>query len=73
MNKNNHRSQESNPFTVRHIAKRLQGDDTTVRRWVNNGILEAVILPHMGSRLKQEALEKITHPQKNGPLSPFQS
>jgi excisionase family DNA binding protein len=37
-------------LTVREVAKRLRVDDTTVRRWIKNGVLEAVTLPHRGKR-----------------------
>ena len=37
-------------LTVREVAKRLRVDDTTVRRWIKNGSLEAITLPHRGTR-----------------------
>ena len=37
-------------LTVREVARRLRVDDTTVRRWVKNGLLEAITLPHRGKR-----------------------
>jgi len=37
-------------LTVREVAKQLRVDDTTVRRWIKNGILEAITLPHRGTR-----------------------
>lgn len=37
-------------LTVREVARRLRVDDTTVRRWINNGVLDAVTLPHVGRR-----------------------
>jgi excisionase family DNA binding protein len=37
-------------LTVHEVARRLRVDDTTVRRWINNGILEAITLPHSGKR-----------------------
>jgi excisionase family DNA binding protein len=37
-------------LTVREIAQALRVDDTTVRRWIKNGVLEAVALPHAGKR-----------------------
>jgi excisionase family DNA binding protein len=37
-------------LTVREVAKRLRVDDTTVRRWIKNGVLEAIALPHRGKR-----------------------
>lgn len=37
-------------LTVREVAIRLRVDDTTVRRWIKNGSLEAITLPHKGKR-----------------------
>ena len=37
-------------LTVREVARRLRVDDTTVRRWIKNGSLEAITLPHRGRR-----------------------
>ncbi len=37
-------------LTVREVAKQLRVDDTTVRRWIKNGVLEAITLPHKGAR-----------------------
>lgn len=37
-------------LTVREVARRLRVDDTTVRRWIKNGVLEAITLPHRGAR-----------------------
>jgi excisionase family DNA binding protein len=37
-------------LTVREVAKELRVDDTTVRRWIKNGVLEAITLPHRGAR-----------------------
>lgn len=37
-------------LTVAEVAKRLRVDGTTVRRWINNGVLDAVVLPHAGNR-----------------------
>jgi len=37
-------------LTVHEVAQILRVDDTTVRRWVKNGVLEAVSLPHVGKR-----------------------
>lgn len=50
-------------LTVSEVAKTLRVDDTTVRRWVKQGTLEAVVLPHVGDRqayrIKRETLEKV--------------
>jgi excisionase family DNA binding protein len=53
----------SDLFTVSEVARILRVDDTTVRRWVKQGALEAVILPHVNARqayrIKRETLEKV--------------
>ncbi len=50
-------------LTVREVARRLRVDDTTVRRWIKNGALEAITLPHRGKRqayrVKQSTMEKL--------------
>jgi len=50
-------------MTVSEVAQILRVDDTTVRRWVKQGALEAVVLPHVnerqGYRIKREAVNKI--------------
>jgi excisionase family DNA binding protein len=35
---------------VSEVARELRVDDTTVRRWVKLGALEAVVLPHKNER-----------------------
>lgn len=37
-------------LTVREVARRLRVDDTTVRRWIKSGALDAVALPHKARR-----------------------
>ncbi len=37
-------------LTVHEVARRLRVDDTTVRRWIKHGTLDAVSLPHVGKR-----------------------
>jgi excisionase family DNA binding protein len=53
----------SDLLTVSEVARILRVDDATVRRWVKQGILEAVVLPHVHSRqvyrIKRETLEKV--------------
>jgi excisionase family DNA binding protein len=48
---------------VREVARILRCDDTTVRRWIKYGALEAVILPHRGEReayrIKRETVDKV--------------
>jgi excisionase family DNA binding protein len=54
---------EHDLLTIREVARILRVDDTTVRRWVKQGILEAITLPHVGTRetyrIKRETVEKI--------------
>jgi excisionase family DNA binding protein len=53
----------SDLLTVSEVAQILRVDDTTVRRWVKQGALEAVILPHVNDRqayrIKRETVDKI--------------
>ena len=37
-------------LTVHEVARQLRVDDTTVRRWIKCGALEAIALPHRGKR-----------------------
>jgi excisionase family DNA binding protein len=50
-------------LTVAEVAKILRVNDTTVRRWVKQGTLEAVVLPHLNTRqayrIKRETLERV--------------
>jgi excisionase family DNA binding protein len=50
-------------LTVAEVAQILRVDDTTVRRWVKQGVLEAVVLPHVntrqGYRIKRETLNRV--------------
>lgn len=50
-------------LTVREVAKRLRVDDTTVRRWIKSGALEAITLPHKGKRqayrVKRSTMDKL--------------
>jgi excisionase family DNA binding protein len=60
----------SDLLTVSEVAHILRVDDTTVRRWVKQGALEAVVLPHVNERqayrIKRETLNKVLggDPQK---------
>lgn len=42
--------QQEELLTIHEVARRLRVDDTTVRRWVKSGALEAITLPHRGNR-----------------------
>jgi excisionase family DNA binding protein len=50
-------------LTVTEVADILRVDATAVRRWVKNGVLEAVTLPHQNKRkayrIKRETLGKL--------------
>jgi excisionase family DNA binding protein len=50
-------------LTVSEVAEILRVDETTVRRWVKIGALEAVVLPHLNKRqayrIKRDTLEKL--------------
>ena len=50
-------------LTVSEVARILRVDDTTVRRWVKQGALEAVVLPHVNARqayrIKRETLDRV--------------
>jgi excisionase family DNA binding protein len=53
----------SDLMTVAEVARILRVDDTTVRRWVKQGALEAVVLPHVhrrqAYRIKRETLDRV--------------
>lgn len=44
------KQQQEELLTVPEVARILRVDDTTVRRWVKTGALQAVILPHLSAR-----------------------
>ena len=50
-------------LTVSEVASILRCDDTTVRRWIKQGALEAVILPHVNARqayrVKRSTMNKL--------------
>ena len=52
-------------LTVHEVARRLRVDDTTVRRWIKSGALEAITLPHRGKRqayrIKLSTLNTLLH------------
>ena len=57
---------ESDLLTVAEVARRLRVDDTTVRRWIKNGVLDAIVLPHvrtrMAYRVRQSTLDALFTP-----------
>lgn len=50
-------------LTVREVAAHLRVDTATIRRWVAEGLLEAVLLPNTGKRrvyrIKKSTLEHV--------------
>ncbi len=56
----------SDLLTVREVARQLRVDDTTVRRWIKSGALDAVALPHTGKRsgyrVRKHTLEELFNP-----------
>ena len=61
--------EDTDLLTVREVAKQLRVDDTTVRRWIKNGILEAITLPHRGARqayrIRRSTLDALLEPQES--------
>ncbi len=62
--------QNADLLTVREVATRLRVDDTTVRRWIKNGSLDAITLPHRGARqayrVRRATLETLLTPSALG-------
>jgi excisionase family DNA binding protein len=60
---NKEQSQMNDLLTVSEVAQILRVDDTTVRRWVKIGALDAVVLPHVNKRqayrIRRETLNKL--------------
>ncbi len=42
--------QDSDLLTVHEVARTFRVDETTVRRWIKTGSLQAISLPHVGKR-----------------------
>ena len=57
------RDAHSNLLTVAEVADILRVDDTTVRRWIKQGALEAIALPHVhtrqGYRVRRSTLDDL--------------
>lgn len=53
----------SDLLTISEVARLLRVDDTTVRRWIQSGALDAVLLPGRGQRkthrIKSTTLENL--------------
>jgi len=58
-------------LTVHEVAHLLRVDDTTCRRWIKEGILEAITLPHprkrQAYRIKKSVIDEITTSRKVEP------
>lgn len=50
-------------LTVREVAHCLRVDETTVRRWIKQGVLHAITLPHLHERqsyrVRRETLNEL--------------
>jgi len=59
----------SDLLTIHEVATILRVDDTTVRRWVKQGSLKAVTLPHInerqGYRIRRSTLEDLIGSEVN--------
>jgi excisionase family DNA binding protein len=64
--------QEDTLLTVREVAQHLRVDETTVRRWIKNGLLEAVTLPHSGKRQGYRIRSKTLASLLNNPAAMLQ-
>lgn len=59
-------------LTIKQAAKTLGVHETTVRRWIRNGALEAIILPtrreskRKSIRITQATIDKILEPKLVG-------
>ena len=58
----------SDLLTVSEVAEILRVDDTTVRRWIKQGTLEAVILPHINARQGYRVKRSVLNNLLNTPL-----
>lgn len=58
-------------LTVHEVAEKLRVDDTTVRRWIKHGTLDAVALPHSGKRqayrIRKSTMENLLSGTKDSP------
>jgi excisionase family DNA binding protein len=60
----------SDLMTVNEVAEQLFVHDSTVRRWIGEGKIEVVLLPHLirnGYRIKREVFEKFSKEYKGEP------
>lgn len=52
-------NKEDRLLTIMEVARRLRVKDSTIRRWVRNGSLEAVALPRVNARQSYRIKESI--------------
>ena len=57
-------------LTVSEVARILRVDDTTVRRWIKSGALEAITLPHKGDRRAYRVRKSTLDALLNQPPNP---
>lgn len=54
-------------LTVNEVAQLLRVDTSTVRRWIKQGTLEAVLLPSAGTsqsfRIHRDVIKSLTEPR----------
>jgi excisionase family DNA binding protein len=61
------KDKDSELLTVAEVAHILRVDSTSIRRWIKQGTLEAIVLPHKGTRMayriRRETLNKVMSEQ----------
>ena len=57
-------------LTVREVANILRVDETTVRRWIKDGALQAIKLPHDGKRVTHRVKRSTVNSILNSPNQP---
>lgn len=57
-------------LTIPDVAKRLRVHTATIRRWIDQGTLPAIVLPHRGKRrihlIKMSVFQRIVQTQAHG-------
>jgi excisionase family DNA binding protein len=66
-------NEEADLLTVHEVARQLRVDDTTVRRWIKNGVLEAITLPHHGQRQAYRIRRSTLEALLSSPAQPVNS
>lgn len=61
--------EKSELMTVHEVASHLRVDDTTVRRWIKNGALDAITLPRRGERCSYRIRKTDFDALLNGPAT----